>query len=167
MHTLPVSLTWLLVDLLPKKNHLLLCGNKFSAWPQELKYGWSHRHRQPKHTKEQTTERKRKEEGGKQRGVKMTYEKKRDEQTAVRDSDRDHQLSHTYTHPSSPPSHHLSIITPFQHHCKSLHLSITRRIIDKPPIHPSTLNYLFFFMHFPFAANMLIYLSAFRLSSIC
>lgn len=63
----------------------------------------------------------------------MTDDRKKDEQTAVRDSDRDHQLSHTYSRSSSPRSPHLSIITPFQHHCISLHHSITHQIIYKPP----------------------------------
>lgn len=58
---------------------------------------------------------------------------KEDEQTAARDSDRDHQLSHTYTHPSSPISSHLSLIIPFQHHCISLQRFITHQITHNPP----------------------------------
>lgn len=69
---------------------------------------------------------------------------KKDEQTAVGGSDRDHQLTHTYS--SLTPSHHLSIITPFQRHSKSLHRPITYKIIDMPAcIHlSSTIS----FMHF-------------------
>lgn len=89
---------------------------------------------------------------------------KEDEQTSVRDSDRDHQLSHTYTQPSSPPSPHLSIITPFQHHCISLHHFITHQIIYKPPFIHLSLSIFAVALSLPICSSISL---PSRLSSIC
>lgn len=153
-------------------HHHLLCENKLSyhrfcltpgarIWVKPRKSQGSvsdQAYRRTKCGEERIGKRKRKK-----RGASKWHTRGEKKRMNVGGSDRDHQLTHTYS--SLTLSHHSSIITPFQRHSKSLLRPITYKIIDMPAcIHlSSTIS----FMRFSFSPNMLIYLSASRPCSIC
>lgn len=109
--------------------------------------------------------RKKKREAGREKrsDLKMTDDREKDEQTSVRVGDKDHQLSHTYTHPSSPLSPRLSITAACQYRCVSAHRFITHQIIYKPPFIHISLSV----SAIALPPNLFIYQPAFRRSSIC
>lgn len=73
-------------------------------------------------------------------------------------------LSHVQS-PSSSPSHHPAIITPFQHHCTSHHQSISYKIIDKPPFIHLTLSISAISLPLPICSS--ISLPSGSLQSVC